>query len=120
MEKSIPTGHVTKWQMILFEFDIIFTTPKAIKGQVIADHLIENHRKDDYQSLRTYFSDEEILFVDTLEDMSEQYPGWRLFFNGASNSFGIGIETVLVSPKENHYQATVKLRFSCTNNIVEY
>ncbi|XP_027169433.1 uncharacterized protein LOC113769160 [Coffea eugenioides] len=95
LEKSMPTGRMAKWQMILSEFDIVFTTQKAVKGQVIADHLAENPRDDDYQPLHTYFPDEEILFVGAVEDMSEQYPGWRLFFDA-------------------------KLRFSCTNNMAEY
>ncbi|XP_071912358.1 uncharacterized protein [Coffea arabica] len=106
--------------MILFKFDIVFTTQKAVKGQVIADHLAENPRDDDYQPLHTYFPDEEILFVRAVEDMSEQYLGWSLFFNGASNSFGAGIGAILVSPEGKHYPATVKLRFSCTNIMAEY
>ncbi|XP_071939076.1 uncharacterized protein [Coffea arabica] len=51
--------------------------------------------------------------------MNEQYPGRRLFFN-ASNSFGVGIGVVLVSPEGNHYPAVAKLRFSCTDNMAEY
>nr|XP_027124338.1 uncharacterized protein LOC113741048 [Coffea arabica] len=102
LEKSMPTGRMAKWQMILSEFDIVFTTQKAVKAQVIADHLAENPRDDDYQPLHTYFPDEEILFVGAVEDMSEQYPGWRLFFDG------------------KHYPATAKLRFPCTNNMAEY
>ncbi|XP_027067504.1 uncharacterized protein [Coffea arabica] len=52
--------------------------------------------------------------------MSEQYLGWRLFFDGASNSFGTGIGVVLVSPEGKQYPTTTKLRFSCTNNMAEY
>ncbi|XP_071923088.1 uncharacterized protein [Coffea arabica] len=111
---------MAKWQMILSEFDIIFTTQKAVKGQAIADHLAENPRDDDYQSLHTYFPDKEILFIEAVENMSEQYLGWRLFFDGASNSFGAGIGAILVSPERKHYPATAKLRFSCTNNMAEY
>nr|XP_027095953.1 uncharacterized protein LOC113715852 [Coffea arabica] len=120
LEKSMPTERMAKWQMILSEFDIVFTTQKAVKGQAIADHLVENPRDDDYQPLHTYFPDEEILFIGAVEDMSEQYPGWRLFFDGASNSFGAGIGAVLVSPEGKHYPATAKLRFPCTNNMAEY
>nr|XP_027067607.1 uncharacterized protein LOC113693243 [Coffea arabica] len=102
LEKSMPTGRMAKWQMILSEFDIVFTTQKAVKGQVIADHLAENPRDDDYQPLHTYFPDEEILFVGAVKNMSEQHPGWRLFFDG------------------KHYPATAKLQFPCTNNMAEY
>ncbi|XP_071939190.1 uncharacterized protein [Coffea arabica] len=64
--KPMPTGRMAIWQMILSKFDIIFTTQKAIKGQVIADHLAKNSREDDYQPLHTYFPDEEVLFIDEL------------------------------------------------------
>ncbi|XP_027109143.1 uncharacterized protein [Coffea arabica] len=110
---------MAKRQMILSEFDIVFTTQRVVKGQTIADHLAENPREDDYQPLHTYFPDEEILFIGAVEDMSEQYLGWKLFFNGVPNSFGTGIGTVLVSPRK-HYPAIAKLRFPCTNNMAQY
>ncbi|XP_071923123.1 uncharacterized protein [Coffea arabica] len=111
---------MVKWQMMLSEFNIVFTTQKAIKGQVIVDHLVENPREDDYQLLHTYFSDEQILFISASEDMNEQYPGWRLFFDGILNSFGVEIGAVLVSLEGNHYPVAAKLRFPYTNNMAEY
>nr|XP_027083616.1 uncharacterized protein LOC113705912 [Coffea arabica] len=120
LEKSMPTGRMAKWQMIPFEFNIVFTTLKAVKGQAIADHLTENSRDDDYQPLHTYFPDKKILFIGAVEGMSEQYPRWRLFFGGTSNSFGAGIGAILVSFEGKHYPATAKLRFPCTNNMAEY
>ncbi|XP_027157443.1 uncharacterized protein LOC113759006 [Coffea eugenioides] len=120
LEKPMLIGCMAKWQMILYEFGIIFTTQKAIKGQAIADHLAENLREDDYQSLHTYFSDEEVLFIGIAEDMNERCSESRLFFDGASNSFGAGIGAVLVSPEGKHYPDSAKLQFFCTNNMVEY
>nr|XP_027109327.1 uncharacterized protein LOC113729203 [Coffea arabica] len=120
LEKPMPTGRLAKWQMILSEFDIVFTSQKAVKGQAIADHLAENPKDDDYQPLHTYFPDEKVLFVDAVEDMSEQCPEWRLFFDGAANSFGVGIGAVLVSPEGRHYPGAAKLQFACTNNMAEY
>nr|XP_027090330.1 uncharacterized protein LOC113711365 [Coffea arabica] len=120
LEKPMLTGRLAKWQIILSEFDIVFTSQKAVKGQAIADHLAENPRDDDYQPLRTYFPDERVLFVGAADDISEQSPEWRLFFDGASNSLGAGIGAVLVSPEGKHYPAAAKLQFACTNNIAEY
>ncbi|XP_071925867.1 uncharacterized protein [Coffea arabica] len=116
----MPTGRLAKWQMILSEFDIVFTSQKAVKGQAIADHLAENPKDDDYQPLHTYFPDEKVLFVGAVEDMSEQCPEWRLFFDGAANSFGVGIGAVLVSLEGKHYPGAAKLQFACTNNMAEY
>nr|XP_027122314.1 uncharacterized protein LOC113739284 [Coffea arabica] len=111
---------MAKWQMILSKFDIVFTSQKAVKGQVIADHLTENPNDDDYQPLHTYLPDEEVFLVDAAEDMNEPCPEWRLFFDGAANSFGVGIGTVLVSPEGKHYPGAAKLQFACTNNMAEY
>ena len=41
-QKAMPTGKLAKWQMLLSEFDIVYVTPKKIKVQALADHLVEN------------------------------------------------------------------------------
>ncbi|XP_070015455.1 uncharacterized protein [Nicotiana sylvestris] len=41
-EKPIPTSKLAKWQILLSEFDIVYATQKAIKGQALADRLAEN------------------------------------------------------------------------------
>ena len=43
--------------------------------------MAENPVDDDYRPLKTYFPDEEVAFVG--EDISEEYDGWRMFFDGA-------------------------------------
>ncbi|XP_075101683.1 uncharacterized protein LOC142177117 [Nicotiana tabacum] len=91
---------------------------KAIKVQYLADHLAENAVDGDYKPLTTYFADEEVLFAG--EDITESYPGWRMFSDGAANFNGVGIEAVLISESGQHYLASAKIRFSCTNNMAEY
>lgn len=117
-QKAISTGKLAKWQMLLSEFDIAYMTQKAIKGQALADHLAENSVDEGYEPLKTYFPDEEVLFVG--EDISESYPGWRMFYDGAVNFIGSGIGPVLISESGQYYPSTAKLRFRCTNNMVEY
>jgi len=114
----MPTGKLAKWQILLSEFDIVYVTQKAIKGQALADHLAENPVDQDYKPLTTYFPDEEVLFVG--EDISESYDGWRMFFDGASNSIGVGIGAVLISETGQYYPISAKIRFYCTNNMAEY
>lgn len=53
-------GKLEKWKMLLSEFDIVYVTQKAIKRQALADYLAENPVDG---ALRTYFPDEEVLFV---------------------------------------------------------
>ena len=52
--------------MILTEYDIQYTTQKAIKGSVLADHLA-HQAVDDYQSMNFEFPDESIMIVTDCE-----------------------------------------------------
>ncbi|XP_070032115.1 uncharacterized protein [Nicotiana tomentosiformis] len=112
------TGKLAKWQILLSEFDIVYVTPKAVKGQALADHLAKNLVGGEYEQLKMYFPDEEVSFVG--EDISEAYDGWRMFFDGATNFKGVGIGAVLVSEIGQHYLVSATLRFPCTNNMAEY
>nr|XP_004250802.1 uncharacterized protein LOC101252140 [Solanum lycopersicum] len=79
----MPIEKLAKWQMLLSEFGIVYVTQKAIKAQVLADHLAEKPIDEEYEPLNTFFHDKEISFVGA--DISEAYLGWRLFFDGAAN-----------------------------------
>nr|XP_016475446.1 PREDICTED: uncharacterized protein LOC107797099 [Nicotiana tabacum] len=118
LNKPMPTGKLAKLKILLNEFYIMYITQKAIKGQALVDHLAENPVDKDYESLTTYFPDEELLFAG--EDIEESYPGWRMFFDGAANFKGVGIGTVLISQSGQHYPASAKIRFPCANNMAEY
>lgn len=63
-----------------------------MKAQALADHLAENSVDEDYEPLKTYFPDEEVMHVDELEQVEK--PGWKLFFDGPAN---MGIGVVLIS-----------------------
>ncbi|XP_070035011.1 uncharacterized protein [Nicotiana tomentosiformis] len=117
-QKPMPTGKLAKWQILLSEFDIIYVTQKAVKGQALADHLADNSVGGEYEPLKTYFPDEEVSFVG--EDITETYDGWRMFFDGDANFKGVGIRAVLVSERGQHYLVFAKLMFPCTNNMEEY
>ncbi|XP_070036569.1 uncharacterized protein [Nicotiana tomentosiformis] len=117
-QKPMLTEKLAKWQILLSEFDIIYVTQKAVKGQALADHLAENPVGGEYEPLKTYFPDEEVSFVG--EDITETYDSWRIFFDGAANFKGVCIGAVLVSETGQHCPVSAKLRFSCTNNMAEY
>ena len=117
-QKPMPTGKLAKWQILLSEFDIVYVTQKAVKAQALADHMAENPVDDDYRPLNTYFPDEEVAFVG--EVISEEYDGWRMFFDGAKNLNGSGIEAVLISHTGQHYPVLAKLIFLRSNNMAEY
>ncbi|XP_070010657.1 uncharacterized protein [Nicotiana sylvestris] len=117
-QKPMPTVKLAKWHILLSEFDIVYVTQKAVKGQALAEHLAENPVGGEYEPLKTYFLDEEVSLVG--EDNIEAYDGWTMFFDGASNIKGVGIGAVLVTEIGQHYHVSMKLRFPCTNNMAEY
>ncbi|XP_070021924.1 uncharacterized protein [Nicotiana sylvestris] len=88
-----------------------------MKSQALADRLAENPVDDEYQPLRTYFPDEE---VNSVKAISKDTNAWKMFFDGAVNAKGVGIREILISPTDQHYPATTRLRFFCTNNTAEY
>ena len=55
-EKPALSGRIARWQMILTEYDIQYTTQKAINGSVLADHLA-HQAVDYYQSMNFEFPD---------------------------------------------------------------
>ncbi|XP_075087585.1 uncharacterized protein LOC142169598 [Nicotiana tabacum] len=116
-QKPMPTIKLAKWQILLNEFDVVYITQKAIKGQALADHLIENPVDGYYEPLTTYFPDEEVLFAG--EDIAKSYPGWRIFFDRAANFKGVRIGVVLISESVQHYPTSTKIRFPSTNNKAE-
>ncbi|XP_070029910.1 uncharacterized protein [Nicotiana sylvestris] len=117
-QKPVPTGKLAKWQILLSEFDTVYVTQKAVKGQALTNHFVYNPVGGEYEPLKTYFPDEEVSFVE--EDIVETYDGRRIFFDGDANFEGVGIGAILVSNTGQHYSVSVKLRFPCTNNMAEY
>ena len=117
-QKAMPTGRLAKWQILLTEFDFVYVTRTAMKTQALADHLAENPIDDEYEPLKTYFPDEEINSIE--EEIPDNDPVWKLYFDGAVNKNGVGIGAVLISPSDCHYPATARLRFFSTNNTIEY
>ncbi|XP_070040614.1 uncharacterized protein [Nicotiana tomentosiformis] len=88
-----------------------------MKAQALADHLAENPVDDEYQPLSTYFPNEE---VNSVEIIREHTNTWKMFFDGAVNAKGVRIGAILISPTGQHYPATTRLWFFCTNNTAEY
>ena len=100
-EKPALSGRIARWKMVLTEYDIQYTTQKAIKGSVLADHLA-HQVVDDYQSMNFEFAHENIMLVTDCEEPGpdegpEKGSWWTMVFYGASNALGNGIGVVIIS-----------------------
>lgn len=62
-EQPVLSGGIAKWQLLLAKRDIMSITQKAIKGQVIVDHLVDN-QVEDYEQMTSFFTDKSILVIE--------------------------------------------------------
>eukprot|EP01018_Ginkgo_biloba_P041009 Gb_05884 [translate_table: standard] len=90
LSKLALTGRMVKWVMLLSEFDIEYVNQKAVKGQVLADHLAEAPLSEN-SPMSIGFPDESILSLD-------ESPEWKLYFDGSFTTPGSGAGIVLVTP----------------------
>ncbi|XP_050895779.1 uncharacterized protein LOC127102453 [Lathyrus oleraceus] len=123
-EKPVVTGRISRWKMLLTEYDIQYVTQKEIKGSVLSDYLA-HLPIEGYQPLRFDFPDEYIMFIrdfimSGFEADLEPGSRWTLVFDGASNARGHGIGVVITSPTDFHLPFIARLCFDCTNNMAEY
>jgi hypothetical protein len=92
-------GRNGKWILALLEFDLIYQSAKAIKGQIMAD-LVTRHCRPQVA-------------------ITEPVP-WTLFFDGSSCGVGVGIGIVLISHQGANYEFTIPIEKTSTNNQAEY
>ena len=83
----------------LSEFDIRYQPAKAVKGQALADLIVDRVN-----------TDVSALFV----------RAWAMFFDGSACDDGCGIGILLVSPRGVTYSFSIRMATRCTNNLVEY
>ncbi|XP_050919546.1 uncharacterized protein LOC127137104 [Lathyrus oleraceus] len=111
--------------MILKEYDIQYTTQKAIKNSIVVDYLA-HQPIEDYQPTKFEFLDEDVLFLK--DYYNRQYPDegpepgsrWTLEFDGASNALGNGVGVLITSPTSFHIPFTAIICFDYTNNMAKY
>ncbi|GKG18890.1 reverse transcriptase domain-containing protein, partial [Tanacetum coccineum] len=95
-----------KWSFELGEHDIQYRPRTSIKGQILADFIVE--RPEDNSE-------------DTLMEDAEELPDlWILFTDGSSctNSSGTGL--ILTNPEGMEFTYALRFRFDATNNDAEY
>ena len=104
LHKPEVSGRLMKWAIELSEFDIRYKPKTAIKGQVLADFVMEftpielaqtTHEKDDL-------------------------PIWKLSVDGAPNAQGSGAGLILTSPEGIDIEYALRFGFHASNNEAEY
>ncbi|XP_023925999.1 uncharacterized protein LOC112037417 [Quercus suber] len=109
-KKSVLSGRLLRWLILLVEFDLKYMARKTIKGSVMSDFCVENpiEGEDGKES----FPDEDIL--------DDELGTWKMYFDGAVNQYGNGIGILLITPEGSHIPLAIKLNFETANNMAEY
>ena len=94
-----------KWAIELSEFDIRYRPKTVIKGQVLADFVME------------FTSAEPAKDAQTTIDL---FSTWKLFVDGASNVQGSEAGLILTSPEGIDIEYALRFGFCTSNNEAEY
>ncbi|XP_019051801.1 PREDICTED: uncharacterized protein LOC109114115 [Nelumbo nucifera] len=98
--------------MLISEYNIKYVTQKAIKGQAIADHLVD-YLTLKYEAIPTNFPDKTILEIQVGKR-------WKAYFDRASNQSGWGSGMIHVDPQGTHFPLSICLDFPNTNSACEW
>ncbi|GJU83562.1 reverse transcriptase domain-containing protein [Tanacetum coccineum] len=99
-------GRLQKWSIELGEYAIHYRPRVSVKGQILADFIVERPKED---------------YPDTLMEAEEELPEpWILFTDGSSCTDGSGAGLILTNPKGMEFTYALRFRFDATNNEAEY
>ncbi|RVX20872.1 hypothetical protein CK203_002460 [Vitis vinifera] len=101
LHKPDLTGRMLQWVVELSEFGIEFQPRLSMKGQVMADFVLEYSRRPSQR-----------------QEPSEK-EWWTLRVDGASRSLRSGVGLLLQSPIGEHLEQAIRLGFPASNNETE-
>ncbi|GJY13401.1 reverse transcriptase domain-containing protein [Tanacetum coccineum] len=106
LSNSKITGRMLKWKFELEGHDIQYWPRISIKGQILADFIVERSEEE--------FQDE------LMAEPKELSKPWTLFTDGSSCIDGSGAGLILTNPEGVEFTYAMRFRFEATNNEAEY
>ncbi|GJR93347.1 reverse transcriptase domain-containing protein [Tanacetum coccineum] len=100
------TGRLLKWSFELEEYDIHYRPRTSVKGQILADFIVERPKDDPPHT--------------PMEDKEELPDPWILFTDGSSCIDGSGAGLIITNPKGIEFTYALRFRFDANNNEAEY
>ncbi|XP_062147754.1 uncharacterized protein LOC133856715 [Alnus glutinosa] len=101
LQKPDLSGRLVNWSVELGQFDIEFHPRTSVKGQVLADFLMEFNNTPESEEL-------------------QKKETWVVYVDGSSANQKSGVGVALVSLDGEKFQYAIKLDFVTTNNEAEY
>ena len=118
MHKPEETGRMMKWAIELGKFDINYKPRTAIKGQALADFILEFPEDGDGSGAMIVYDPSLRESVLSKEEVLELW--WMLHVDGAVNNEGSGADIVLVSPEGHRLLSAIHFTFKISNDDAEY
>ncbi|KAM1094244.1 hypothetical protein ACFX2B_009150 [Malus domestica] len=112
MSKLVLTERLTKWALLLNQYEIIYIPAKAVKRQVLADFIADHPILAEWK-ISNDLPDGEVFYIDI-------FPTWTMFFDGSARADGVGAGVVFMSPQRQILPYSFQLSELCSNNIAEY
>ncbi|GJR21357.1 reverse transcriptase domain-containing protein [Tanacetum coccineum] len=106
LSNSEITGRMLKWKFELEGYDIQYRPRISIKGQILADFIVERPEEESPDELMT-----------EPEELPEP---WTLFTDGSSCIDGSEAGLILTNPEGVECTYAMRFRFEATNNEAEY
>ena len=110
------TRRIALWNTILGAFNIKYMPRTSIKGQVLADLVVEF--AEPLVEIVTEQCNVDGKSVDIISTPGP--PCWKVYVDGAANQRGSGVGLVLVSLEKTIIEKSLRLGFLATNNEAEY
>ena len=104
LHKPETSGRLMKWAIELSEFDIRYKPRIAVKGQILADFIIEFTPAQSTEATQ----------------LAPDLPIWKLSIDEAANAQGSGAGLILTSLDGINTEYTLRLIFQASNNEAEY
>ncbi|XP_016475803.2 uncharacterized protein LOC107797418 [Nicotiana tabacum] len=112
MTRSVLFGHLTRWSILFNQYEITYTPQKAVKGQELANFLADHPLPTEWE-LSDEFPDKDVLFI-------EEFPPWKMFFNGSARRNSTGAGVGLISLERQVLPLSFVLDETCSINAAEY
>jgi hypothetical protein len=97
LQNPIMSGRIGKWAYALIEYDLAYEPFKSMKGQVVADFIVEHRIKDTYKLDISYLT----------------VTPWTLYFDRSVCNEGQGIGIMLVSTSNTYFDFASRLETYC-------
>jgi hypothetical protein len=101
MQRPVLGGQIGRWAYSLVEYDLMYEPLRAVKGQIVADFIVDYDIKIDDVSLVVVCP-------------------WKLYFVGSVCDKGCGVGCMVQSPNGSVHELSNHLEFECTNNQIEF